>query len=101
MTVIGCHNEVKIPFGVLEMSNGRLKNIKEKPIHDVLINTGVYIMEPSVIAFIPEEGKIDMDWLLTEVAKVNKVSVYPIYRGWFDVGQWGEYLKSVEKMGVI
>ncbi len=30
MTIVGCHNEVRIPFGVLELSNGGLKRILEK-----------------------------------------------------------------------
>ncbi len=101
VTVIGCHNEIKIPFGVLEISNGKLESILEKPVHDVIINTGVYIFEPYVIPLIPEKLKVDMDWLLTEVAKKHKIGVYPIYSGWFDMGQWGEYQKSIEKLGIL
>src|SRR3990167_1262192 len=54
ITIIGCHNEVKIPFGVLKLSNGRLEKIVEKPVHDVIINTGAYVMEPQIISFIPD-----------------------------------------------
>src|SRR3990170_6307824 len=56
MTVIGCHNEVKIPFGVLQLSDGRLQSISEKPVHDVIINTGVYVMEPHVLSYLPDGG---------------------------------------------
>lgn len=101
MTIIGCHNEVKIPFGVLHLSNGRLEKILEKPVHDVVINTGVYIMEPHIISYITEGSQIDMNKLIDIVAKKEKISVFPIYGGWFDIGQWDEYKKSIGKLGCL
>lgn len=101
ITIIGCHNEVKIPFGVLKLSNGRLEKIVEKPVHDVIINTGAYVMEPRIISFIPDGKPIDMNKLIELVAEKEKVSVYPISTGWFDIGQWEEYKKSIEKLQEI
>src|SRR3989304_82097 len=102
MTIVGGHNEVKIPFGVLHLSNGRLEKILEKPVHDVIINTGVYIMEPHIISYISEGSQIDMNELIDIVAKKEKISVFPIYGGWFDIGQWDEYKKSIEKLeGIV
>jgi dTDP-glucose pyrophosphorylase len=98
ITIIGCHNEVKIPFGVLEISDGKLKRIKEKPVHDVLINTGVYVLEPHIISYIAQGKKVDMDKLIELVGEKEKVTVYPMYEGWFDLGQWEEYNKNVEKI---
>ena len=98
MTLIGCHNEVKIPFGVLKLSDGKLAKIVEKPVHDIIINTGVYVIEPHVISYIPEGKHIDMNELIETVIEKEKVSVYPIYKGWFDIGQWEEYKKTVEKL---
>jgi len=98
ITIIGCHNEVKIPFGVLEMSNGRLDRILEKPVHDFIINTGVYVLEPDVLSYIPEGKQFDMNVLIELVSEKEIVSVYPICDGWFDVGQWDEYRESVNKL---
>lgn len=95
ITVIGCHSEIKIPFGVLQIFNGSLKKVLEKPVHDVIVNTGVYIVEPKVISYIPEKKKVDMNELLDTVAEKYKVAVYPITRGWFDIGQWKEYKDSL------
>ena len=95
LTVIGCHNEVKIPFGVIQMNNGTLERLSEKPVHDVIINTGVYVMEPHVISYIPKETAFDMNQLISRVAAKEKVSVFPIYGGWLDIGKWDEYRKSV------
>lgn len=98
ITIIGCHNEVKIPFGVLELSEGKLRKILEKPVHDVIINTGVYVMEPHVISYIPNGKQIHMNKLIEMVAEKESISVYPIYGGWFDVGQWDKYKASVDKI---
>jgi NDP-sugar pyrophosphorylase family protein len=98
ITVVGSHAEVKIPFGVLKMHDGTLRKIMEKPVHDVIINTGVYVMEPRVIMRVPKAKKIDMNVLIDSVARKEKVMVYPICDGWFDIGQWGEYKKFLKEI---
>lgn len=98
LTVIGCHKEVKVPFGVLELKDGCLTNIIEKPIYDVTINTGAYVLEPSVIDMIPEGEHMDMNTLIENVSRSSKVTVYPIHDGWFDLGQWEKYKESIKKM---
>ena len=99
ITVVGCHREVKIPFGVLDLSDGRLKRISEKPVHDVIINTGVYVMEPHVFSYIPRKTRMDMNELIATVMEKEKVSVYPVYGGWLDIGQWEEYRETVKHLG--
>lgn len=100
ITIIGCHNEIKIPFGVLELSNGNLLKIQEKPTHDVIINTGFYIMEPKVLPYIPQGRQVDMNEVIDLVSSKEKVTVYPISSGWFDIGQWEEYKKNIELLSV-
>jgi NDP-sugar pyrophosphorylase family protein len=100
MTILGCHNEVKIPFGVLQSHNGILEKILEKPVHDMIINTGVYVMEPKVISYMNRKKKMDMNELIEILVKKEKVVVYPIYGGWVDIGQWEEYKKSVEQFSL-
>ena len=96
ITIVGCHNEISIPYGVLELSNGELQKLSEKPTHDVLINTGLYIIEPHIIPYIPKNKKIDMNELIDLVSKREKVSDYPTYGTWIDIGQSEEYKKSVK-----
>ena len=97
LTIIGCHKQVNVPFGVLELTHGKLKKITEKPIYDVTINTGVYVMEPHLLAALPPKKKFDMTDLIEKIAKKEKISVYPIHEGWMDVGQWKEYKESLKK----
>jgi len=101
LTVIGSHSEVHIPFGVLELSEGKLSRIREKPTHDVIINTGIYVMEPRVLPLIPRGQLHDMDVFLTKLIEIEKeaIGVYPVYgRDWHDIGQWDGYRKTVEQI---
>lgn len=94
-TLIGCHKEMLIPYGTLEINGGYLKAINEKPKYDMIINTGVYIMEPEVLNYIPEGKPMNMDLLLKKLMQRGKVTVFPICEGWFDLGQWKEYKESL------
>lgn len=96
ITIIGCHNEINIPFGILQLSNGKLDRMLEKPVHDVIINTGVYVMEPEVLSLIPEGKYLDMNKLIDLYVETEKVSVYPISRGWIDIGRWDEFKKNIK-----
>lgn len=98
MTLIGCHKEVEIPYGVLEMDGGRLKRFVEKPNYDIIINTGVYLLEPEALKLISKGKPMDMNHLIEKISKSGKVSVYPMHQGWFDLGQWEEYKKSTKHL---
>mgnify|MGYP001417898435 CR=1 FL=1 len=92
MTVVGCYNEVKIHYGVLEMGEGRLQRLLEKPTHDVIVNTGIYVMEPRLIDYIASEEEMQMDRLISSlIAAGENVCVYPIRSGWIDIGRWDQY----------
>lgn len=95
ITLIGCHKEMVIPYGTLKVDKGYLKYITEKPTFDLIINTGVYIMQPEVFNFISPEEELDMHQLLERVMKKDKITVYPVCDGWFDMGQWKEYRDSL------
>ncbi len=101
MTLVGCHKEIKVPYGILELDHGILKNFIEKPNYDVIINTGVYVLEPEIIHMIPSNKCMDMNTLIGNVSKKGKVSVYPIHDGWIDIGQWEEYKKSLDEIGDV
>lgn len=100
ITIIGSHKEIIVPFGVLKMDNGIFIDIDEKPNYDIFVNTGTYFLEPEVISLISENEQLGMDELIRRVSKESpdKVGVYPHWGGWFDVGQWDEYRKSLRYM---
>ena len=101
MTIVGSHKEIAVPYGVLNMGDGSLLGIDEKPKIDLFVNTGTYIFEPVILDLINENEHIDMDKLITKVKASHneRVGVFPHWGGWFDIGQWDEYRKSLKYIG--
>ena len=50
-------------------SDGSLKTIREKPEYDFLVNTGMYVLEPSVCKFIPKDEHFHMTDLIKKIKK--------------------------------
>jgi len=98
LTMVTSMQQVRIPYGVCELhKNGMLKRINEKPELDFLINTGMYILNPKALEYIPADTYYDFTDLIQELANRNlKVGVYPIpENSYIDVGQWAEYKKAI------
>ena len=68
---------------------------------DLFVNTGTYIFEPLILDLINENEHIDMDKLITKVKDSHneRVGVFPHWGGWFDIGQWDEYRRSLKHIG--
>lgn len=98
ITMVSALKHFKIPYGTIKTKEGGLlKEMTEKPELTYQINTGVYILEPSVLDFIPEDRFYHITDLIEDVhQKGHKVGVFPISEGsWKDIGQWDEYLKMI------
>jgi dTDP-glucose pyrophosphorylase len=95
ITVCVRKHEVKIPYGVVECEGPRLLRLKEKPSVSVLVNAGIYLLEPSVRRFIPQGERFDMTDLIGRLlANGRPVASYPIVGYWLDVGQHDDYRKA-------
>ena len=93
ITIVGALKKVSVPYGVIRMGeSGGFVGIDEKPDLPLIVNTGVYVLEPSVLSLISEKERIDMTDLIARVAAhEGKIGVFPVHRRWIDIGQWGEY----------
>jgi dTDP-glucose pyrophosphorylase len=90
ITLVTSMKNFAIPYGICEIENGgALKSIREKPEYDFLVNTGMYLLEPSVICDIPENKPYNITDLIDDYLKKKKrIGVYPISeKAWLDIGQ--------------
>lgn len=97
VTVVGALKHYSIPYGTLETGeNGELVELKEKPEHTILTNSGMYILEPHLIEEIPENEFFHITHLIENVMKRGgKVGVFPVSeKSWKDMGVWDEFLKN-------
>ena len=103
LTLVASMQHHTIPYGVCEIENGgELKNITEKPEYDFLANTGMYILNPEMLNYIPKDTLFHITDLISELKKNNlKIGVYPVSgNSWIDVGQWTEYKNAIDKLNV-
>jgi NDP-sugar pyrophosphorylase family protein len=86
---------MKVPYGVLDMNNGNLLSIKEKPDVEFLINAGIYIVSPSALDIIPKNQYYDMpDLIQTLIQQGRKVETYYLDCEWQDIGTIENYNKA-------
>lgn len=101
MTIVGSMHHHVIPYGVCRLkSEGELEMMEEKPKYDLLVNTGVYLLNQDVLSMIPFDERFDMTDLIKLLRSQNKrVGVYPVSsESWIDVGRWEEYKKHIENL---
>lgn len=70
----------------------------EKPELVFQINTGMYILEPEMLQFIPENEFFHITDLIELVIRnEEKVGVFPIAENsWQDIGNWDDYSKVLK-----
>lgn len=99
MTIVTMVKSFKIPYGVIETGeNGLMVSLKEKPEHTYMVNTGVYILNPSLINEIPEGEFFHITHLMEKVKeRGGRVGCFPVSEeAWRDMGEWPEYLKMIK-----
>ena len=99
ITMICAYKNINIPYGVVDMGvNGVIEGMREKPLVSFLTNTGIYIVEPSVVdSMIDGEAIGFPDIVERERQKGHKVAVYPVSENdWMDMGQ----IPELEKMRI-
>ena len=102
ITLVGVLKHYPIPYGVLETGEGgALTAMEEKPELSFKINSGMYILEPHLLAEIPDHTHFHITELIEKVRdRGGRVGVFPVNEGaWMDIGEWSEYNKTVQKMG--
>lgn len=103
ITLVGSMKHYTIPYGVCEIRNGgKLQGINEKPEYDFLVNTGMYVLEPDVLASIPANKFYHITDLINEYLKrQEKVGVYPISeKAWIDVGQLEQLQETIKRFEI-
>lgn len=87
-TVCARPHRVQVPYGVIQMKNGVLHTIVEKPVHEDLISAGIYVLDPVVITYIDRDVMTDMPNVLLNIAQQKKnVAVFPMREEWLDIGR--------------
>jgi dTDP-glucose pyrophosphorylase len=89
--------EWRIPFGVVQISDGYLAGFEEKPRRREFVNAGIYVLSPEALDQVPPNGPYDMPALFRNVAQIlGPPAIYPLREYWLDVGHLEDLLRAQE-----
>jgi|APSaa5957512535_1039671.scaffolds.fasta_scaffold15409_3 dTDP-glucose pyrophosphorylase/predicted transcriptional regulator len=87
--------DFQVPYGVVNVEDGRIKAIDEKPTHKFFVSAGIYVLNPPCIDIIPKNKYYDMPLLFEEMIKNNnQVISFPLHEYWLDIGRIPDYEKA-------
>jgi NDP-sugar pyrophosphorylase family protein len=88
---------VQVPFGVVEVETRDVEVCKlaEKPRLSFQINSGIYVLNPELLAEIPKDQLFPITELLNACLKSRrKVGAYNMQEPWTDIGRPEEYRQA-------
>jgi NDP-sugar pyrophosphorylase family protein len=97
LSVATTRRTIKMDFGLIEETDGRMTQFKEKPVLSHFVSMGVYCMEPHVLKYIPSGVPFGFDDLvLCMLDRGAPVSTYRHDGLWLDVGRVDDFMKAQE-----
>lgn len=76
-----------VPYGCLEVEDGRIRNIHEKPTEHRYINAGIYGLVPAALRYVRADERLDMTELFRRLIDDRRdVRFHPISEEWIDIG---------------
>lgn len=88
------HYRHQVPFGCVNIENGKIDRIDEKPQIDRLVNAGIYVISPQVINNLVPEPRM-MNTLVEEVIASGLVHGIELDGEWMDLGTTGELARAI------
>lgn len=101
ITIVTAIKSFEIPYGVVTLGeNGGIDSLSEKPKYELLVNTGLYVLETEILKYIPENKNYDMTELIKECLKNQEhIGAYPIMdSAWLDMGEFKEMKNMAERL---
>ncbi len=93
--------DFQVPYGVVEIDNYNIKEIKEKPVHRFFVNAGIYVLNRSLINKVDGKSYLDMTDFLEKELNNGGVNAFPIHEYWLDIGQMEEYEKANREFSTV
>lgn len=79
-------------FGNVKIKGNFIVDVEEKPIFEIEIIAGIYVLKPGIFKYIPTNEYYGMDQLITDMLRNNlPVARYLMQEYWLDIGRVGDY----------
>ncbi len=87
--------DFQVPYGVVNIEEGNIVSIEEKPIHKFFVSAGIYMLSPKCIEHVPLNEFYDMPTLFEKLITLQeKIVSFPLREYWLDIGRVEEYEKA-------
>lgn len=84
----------EVPFGCVEIDDQRIVRLEEKPPIERLVNAGIYVLEPSLLARVPQQFFPVTSLFEDCLRNDERVGAFEIQDDWLDVGQRDQLRKA-------
>ncbi len=94
LTLVASQQLNSIPYGVCKLNKSHnLRKIIEKPSNNILVNTGCYVINSSILRHIKKNQKLDMNELIQKLLRKKiKIGVFPVQKeAWSDFGKISDF----------
>lgn len=99
MTVAVSQHQVEIPYGVIQCEGSIVRSLEEKPRLTMLVNAGIYLLQPTVYEHVPSGERFNMTDLIQWLLEAGRTVVgFPIREYWLDIGQHADYGQAQNDM---
>lgn len=85
----------RLGYGRIHLRDNRVSRFQEKPVLDFYVSCGHYVLNKSIIDYLPDEG----DWernALPKLAKDKKLGALKYSGEWLTINNFKEYLNAKE-----
>ena len=87
--------DFQVPYGVVNIEDGKIKSIEEKPTHKFFVSAGIYMLDSKCIDLIPKDEFYDMPTLFEKLIDMDaKTCSFLLREYWLDIGKIEEYEKA-------
>ena len=95
MTIAVRQHEVQVPYGVVQIEGMMVTRIVEKPVDRHFVSAGIYIIDPSLLRFVPKGKRYDMpDLIARAIDEGLRVGSFPVREYWVDIGSPAAYRRA-------
>ncbi|MFS0724047.1 sugar phosphate nucleotidyltransferase [Paenibacillus sp. 1P07SE] len=91
-----------VPYGVVEANGSQFEGLVEKPVQRLLVNAGIYVLEPWAAQRIPPDIPLGMPALFELLKRQGeRLTVFPIAGEWLDIGTPESYARANREYGEV
>ena len=97
LTIATHERSIKIDYGIVDVDDeSRIKAFEEKPQIPAAVSMGIYVMEPDVLGYLPDDEYFDFPDLVRVLLQAGeRLSSYRHDGLWFDIGRDDDFREAV------